>query len=415
VRRPGLSGVLAERQFRRYFVGQATSYLGDGLLPVAISFAVLDLTGSASDLGLVLAARMIPVVLFLLVGGVWADRLPRHLVMLGSDVGRGVVQALLAVLLLTGSAELWHLLVLQALYGVAEAFMRPAATGLLPALVPGDRLQQANSLMSATVNSAYIVGPLIAGALVATVGAGTAIAVDAATFAVSTVSLALLRVPARVARAERLPFLEELRDGWREFRSRTWLWATVAAASFYLLAVVAPLMVLGPVVADRELGGASAWGVIAAAIALGTLVGSIAAARARPARPILTIAVLLAGPAFTAIALAVPLPVSVIAVLGFVAGATEGFMEVVWITALQERIPPAALSRVSSYDTLGSFVFMPVGFALAGPVSEAIGLRATLVAVAIFALATSLLLVALPAVRAVRRVPAVTAERPGVV
>jgi MFS family permease len=132
-------GPLRERQFRRYFIGQTTSYLGDGLLPVAIAFAVLDLTGSATDLGLVLAARMVPVVLFLLAGGVWADRLPRQLVMVGSDVARGGAQALLAVLLLTGSAELWHLLVLQAVYGVGEAFWRPAATALLPSVVSAAR------------------------------------------------------------------------------------------------------------------------------------------------------------------------------------------------------------------------------------------------------------------------------------
>jgi MFS family permease len=396
-------GVLSESQFRRYFVGQTTSYLGDGLLPVAISFAVLDLTGSASDLGLVLAARMVPVVLFLLVGGVWADRLPRHLVMLGSDIGRGVVQGLLAVLLLTGSAALWHLLVLQALYGIAEAFMRPAASGLLPTIVPGERLQQANGLMSASVNTAYIVGPAIAGVLVAAAGSGTAIAIDAGTFAVSTASLALLRIPATAERAARLPFVTDLREGWHEFRSRTWLWATVAGFSFYLLAVISPLMVLGPVVADRELGGAGAWGAIAAAIGLGALAGSVAAVRIRPARPILTVCVLLAGPAFTAIALALELPTAVIAVLGLVAGATEGFLEVIWLTALQERIPAAALSRVSSYDTLGSFVFMPVGFALSGPVADAAGLTATLLGMAGCAVATALVLAMLPAVRAVRR------------
>ena len=398
------AGPLGERNFRRYFVGQTTSYLGDGLLPVAVSFAVLDLTGSASDLGLVLAARMVPVVLFLLVGGVWADRLPRHLVMLASDIVRGAVQAVLAVLLLTGTAELWHLLVLQALYGVGEAFMRPAATGLLPSLVAGERLQQANALLSASVNSAYIVGPALAGVLVATAGAGTAIAVDAGTFAVSTASLALLRVPAAAEHAERLPFLEDLRAGWREFASRTWLWATVVVASLFLLAVVAPLMVLGPVVADRELGGARDWGAIAAAIGIGTLVGSVCAARVRPVRPILAVAVLLGGPALTAAALALTLPVPVIGVLGFVAGATEGFIEVVWITSLQEGIPPAALSRVSAYDTLGSFVFMPIGFAVAGPVADAAGLEPTLLGIAAIALVLPLTLAAIPSVRAVTRV-----------
>jgi MFS family permease len=397
-------GVLSEPQFRRFFIGQTTSYLGDGLLPVAVSFAVLDLTGSASDLGLVLAARMAPVVLFLLVGGVWADRLPRHLVMLGSDIGRGVAQALLAVLLLTGTAELWHLLVLQAVYGIAEAFMRPAATGLLPTIVPAARLQRANALMAASVNTAYIVGPAVAGVIVATAGAGTAIAVDACTFAVSTVSLALLRVPRTVERATRLPFFADLRAGWDEFRSRTWLWATVAGFSFHLLTVVAPLMVLGPVVADRELGGAGAWGAIAAAIGIGALAGSVGASRVKPARPVLTISVLLAGAAFTALALALALPTPAIAVLGFAAGASEGFSEVIWLTALQEHVPGPALSRVSSYDTLGSFVFMPVGFAMAGPAADAVGLSTALAGIAVCAVATALVLASLPAIRGVRRV-----------
>jgi MFS family permease len=410
-RAPSL-GVLADSRFRRYFVGQATSYLGDGLLPVAVSFAVLELTGSASDLGLVLAARMIPVVLFLLVGGVWADRLPRHLVMLASDVGRGVAQGVLAVLLLTGAAELWHLIVLQAVYGVAEAFMRPASVGLLPTLVPRERLQAANALMATTVNAAYIVGPLAAGVIVAAAGSGWAIAIDAATFAVSTASLALLRIPPAADRIEPMPFFSDLRDGWREFSSRSWLWTTVAAASVYLLAVVAPLMVLGPVVADRELGGARAWGAIAASIGLGTLAGSVVAVRVRPGRPVLAFAVLLSGPALTAIALALALPTPVTAALGFVAGATEGFIEVVWTTTLQERIPPAALSRVSSYDTLGSFVFMPLGFALAGPAADALGLETTLVAIAVCAVAIAGALASLPGVRAVRRGPAPVGAAP---
>ncbi|MBD0348004.1 MAG: MFS transporter [Thermoleophilia bacterium] len=410
--RLGRLGALSEPQFRRYFIGQATSYLGDGLLPVAISFAVLDLTGSASDLGFVLAARMVPVVAFLLVGGVWADRLPRHLVMLASDAGRGGVQTALAVLLLTGTAELWHLLALQAVYGVAEAFWRPASTGLLPTIVSPGRLHQANAIMSVTVNGAYIVGPAAAGLLVATFGAGPAIAIDAGTFAVSTVALLFLRVPRAADRAERMPFVTELRAGWSEFVARSWLWATVAVGSLYLLLVVAPIMVLGPVVADRELGGAGAWGAIAAGIGLGTLVGAAAAGRVRPRRPILAVAVLLAGPALTALALAFAVPVALAAALGFVAGATEGFLEVVWITALQERIPLGSLSRVSAYDTLGSFVFMPVGFAVAGPAADAFGTRETLLAVAAFALFLPLLLAAVPGVRSVRRLEPRTAPAP---
>lgn len=411
IRVPSL-GALGERQFRRYFAGQTTSYLGDGLLPVAISFAVLDLTGSASDLGLVLAVRMVPVVLFLLAGGVWADRLPRHLVMVGSDVVRGGAQAMLAVLLLTGQAELWHLLVLQAVYGTAEAFWRPASTGLLPSIVSAGRLQQANALTAVSVNLAYVVGPATAGVLVATAGAGTAIAVDAATFAVSTAALLGLRVPALARTAGATGFAAELKEGWSEFVSRTWLWVMVVFASLFLLVVTAPLMVLGPVVADRKLGGAGPWGAIAAAIGIGALVGSGVAGRLRAERPMFVAALLFLGPALTAAALGFVLPTAVIAAAGFLAGVTEGVVEVIWITALQQRIPQAALSRVSAYDTVGSFVFMPVGFALAGPVAAAVGTRATLLGVAVFAVISTLMVAFVPGVRELRRLEATPAVSP---
>lgn len=399
-------GLLGERQFRRYFIGQTTSWLGDGLLPVAISFAVLDLTGSATDLGLVLAVRMLPLVAFLLVGGVWADRLPRQLVMVASDVVRGGTQGILAVLLVTGSAELWHLLVLQAVYGIGEAFWRPAATALLPSIVRAERLQQANALLAVSVNGSYTIGPAVAGILVATAGSGAAIAIDAATFGVSAVALLLLRVPALERPAEPSTFLADLRAGWREFVSRTWLWVVVVHAAVFHMLVVAPLMVLGPVVADRELGGAADWGFIAASIGIGVILGSGSASRLSPARP-LFVAVLAfsIGEALLAIALGLPASTLVIAVVGFVAGATEGFIEVAWITALQQRVTPTALARVGAYDTLGSFVFFPIGFALAGPASDAFGIQAVLFFAAATAVVLGFVVASLPSVRGFRRYP----------
>lgn len=396
--------MLGERQFRRYFIGQTTSWLGDGLLPVAISFAVLDLTGSATDLGLVLAVRMVPIVVFLLVGGVWADRLPRQVVMIASDLVRGATQGILAVLLLTGSAELWHVLVLQGVYGVGEAFWRPASTALLPSIVRKERLQQANALLAVAVNGSYTIGPALAGILVATVGSGVAIAIDAATFGVSTVALLLLRVPALEHPAERTTFLADLREGWREFASRTWLWVIVVHAALFHLLVVAPLMVLGPVVADRELGGAAAWGFIAASIGIGVILGSASASRLNPARP-LFVAVLgfSIGEALLATALGVPASTLVIAAVGFVAGATEGFIEVAWITALQQRVTQTVLARVSAYDTMGSFVFFPIGFALAGPASDAFGIQSVLFFAAGFAVVLGLAVSFLPSVRGLRR------------
>lgn len=396
--------MLGDRQFRRYFVGQTTSWLGDGLLPVAISFAVLDLTGSATDLGLVLAVRMVPIIVFLLVGGVWADRLPRQLVMIASDVVRGGTQAILAALLLTGSAELWHLLVLQAVYGTGEAFWRPAATALLPSIVSKGRLQQANALMAVAVNGSYTVGPVLAGILVSTVGSGAAIAIDAVTFGVSTVALLLLRIPPLQRPAEPTTFLADLREGWREFVSRTWLWVIVVHAAIFHLLVIAPLMVLGPVVADRELGGAADWGFIAASIGVGVIVGSASASRLSPARP-LFVAVLgySVGEALLATSLGLPAQTLVIALVGFVAGTTEGFIEVAWITALQQRVTQTVLARVSAYDTLGSFVFFPIGFALAGPASDAFGIQAVLFFAAGFAVVLGVFVASLPSVRGVER------------
>ena len=404
-------GVLADRQFRRYFLGQTTSWLGDGLLPVAISFAVLELTGSASDLGLVLAARMIPVVVFILIGGVWADRLPRQWVMIGSDVVRGGTQAILALLLLTGRAELWHVLALQVLYGAAEAFWRPASTALLPSIVPDERLQQANASLAVAVNGSYTVGPAVAGLLVATAGSGFAIAVDAGTFAVSTAALLTLRVPPLARPVEKPSFVSELRDGWHEFVSRTWLWVVVSWASLFLMLVIAPLMVLGPVVADDELGGAAGWGLIAASSGIGVVLGSLAAGRLRPSRPMLVAVIVSALSALFAVSLGLALSLAVIAAAAFVEGLGHGMFEVLWITALQQRVSGAALARVSSYDALGSFVFMPVGLAIAGPAAEAFGTPEVLFASAGFAVVSSVFVATLPAVRGVRAVTTYPATR----
>lgn len=347
---------------------------------------------------------MVPVVLFLLAGGVWADRLPRQLVMVGSDVVRGGMQAILAVLLLTGSAELWHLLVLQAVYGVGEAFWRPASTALLPSIVSRERLQQANALMAVSVNGSYTIGPAVAGLLVASAGSGVAIAVDAGSFAVSTAALLLLRVPALQRPAEPTTFLADLREGWREFASRTWLWVVVIYGAVFAMLVTAPLMVLGPVVADRELGGADDWGFIAAVMGIGVILGSASAGRLSPARPMLLGVLFFSiGTALFAVALGLPATTLAIAAAAFVSGVSEGLFEVIWITALQQRVTQTALARVSAYDTVGSFVFMPIGFALAGPMADGLGIRSVLIAAAGFAVVSGVAVALVPSVRGLRR------------
>ncbi|HET7854831.1 MAG TPA: MFS transporter [Gaiellaceae bacterium] len=397
-------GALRERRFRLLWFGQTTSTLGDGLVPVALSFAVIQtLDGSATALGIVLAAHMLPLVAFVLVGGVWADRLPRQFVMLGSDVIRGVVQATAAILLLSGAAEIWHLVVLIAVYGTAEAFFQPASTGLVPATVRPARLQQANALIGLSRSSSFIVGPAIAGVIAATTNPGIVFVVDAATFAVSAACLALLRLP-RVAReGERQSFFADLAGGWRELVSHTWLWVIVAWASTYLGIVVAPFLTLGPVIAKESLGGASAWGIIAAGWGAGSLGGYLLALRWKPSRPMLvcSLLVLLVAPAIVLLALRAP--ALVIAVAQAIGGIGMGFFSAVWQTTLQQHVREEALSRVSAWDWMGSLVFLPLGFVLVGPVSDAIGISTTLWVSVAWAVLSTCAVLLVPSVRNLRR------------
>jgi MFS family permease len=378
MRAPDMLGALRERRFRLLWLGQSTSALGDALVPVALAFAVLGLPGgSASDLGLVFAAQVLPLVTFILVGGVWADRLPRQIVMLTSDAVRGAVHATIAALLLTGAAQLWHLIALIAVYGAAEAFFRPAQSGLTPSTVSPERLQQANALLGFSASSANVLGPAVAGVIVAFGSAGLAFAIDAGTFAVSAVSLSLLRV-APAARAASESFLHELRLGWRDFTSRTWLWVEVAWATVFIFLALAPYLVLGPVVAKQSLGGAGAWAAILTGFGVGELAGGVLALRWKPERPLLAISALtlLTAPTFALLALRAPVALIVAAQLG--AGLSMGFYGAVWTTTMQQHVPPDRISRVSAYDWLGSLAFLPLGFALAGPVSGAIGVSTTL-------------------------------------
>jgi MFS family permease len=397
-------GALKEPQFRLLWLGQATSTLGDGLVPVALAFAVIQtLNGSATALGIVFAAHILPVVLFVLVGGVWADRLPRQIVMLVSDVIRCSVQATLAVLLLSGSAQLWHLVVLISIYGMAEAFFQPAVTGLVPAVVSPGRLQQANALLGLSRSLAFVVGPAVAGVVAATTNPGTVFVVDAATFALSATSLALLRLPRSRREGERHSFLADLKGGWHELVAHTWLWAIVAWASTMLCISIAPFMTLGPVIAKESLGGAASWGIIAAGWGAGSLGGGLLALRWKPRRPMFvccTLALFIA-PAVALLALRAPAPV--IAAAQAMGGIGIGFFGAVWQTTLQQHVPEEALSRVSAWDWMGSLAFFPLGFILAGPVSGLIGISTTLWISTGYMIVSTLAVLLVPSVRNLRR------------
>jgi MFS family permease len=364
MRRPGL-GVLQERDFRLLFTGQVVSQLGDSITPVALAFAILDLTGRAADLGYVFAARSLPLVAFLLIGGVFADRLPRRAVMIGADVVRLGTQATTAVLLISGHARIWEIAALQALHGIGTAFFNPAATGLTPQVVSKERLQDANGLRGLSMSASGIAGPAISAALVAGLGAGWALGVDSVTFLISAVCLARLRLPAHI----KLPpqsFLRDLLDGWTEFSSRSWVWVIVVCAAIGN-GFSGTFFVLGAAVSKADLGGASAWAVILASFSVGGLVGGLTVLRLKPHRPLVAACIAVLPWSIPPAMLALRTPVYAIAAVAFISGAGLMIFNSLWETTLQRHVPDASLSRVSAYDWFGSLLMQPLGFALVGP------------------------------------------------
>jgi MFS family permease len=397
-------GPLAERNFSLLFLSATVSRLGDGIATVALAFAVLETSGSATDLGIVLAARQVAEAALVLAGGVVADRLPRHRVLTGAAMLQGGAQAGTATLVLGGDASLPALVALQLLYGAGDGFVLPATTGLVPETLPGERLQQGNALLGLTTNTAQVLGPALGGVLVVASSPGTALAVDAASFVVAGSLLAGLRPLARAEAPERGTFFGDLRGGWDEFRSRTWLWGTVLLFGTGNLAFAA-YWVLGPFVSQRELGGASAWATLVTAFGAGSVVGGLVALRIRPSRPLLASVLATVPVLFQFAALAVPLPLPLLAAAAALGGAGIAVHLALWFTVLQQQIPPEAVARVSSYDALGSFVLLPLGSAIAGPLADAIGIRETLLLVAAIDAACIAAILAMPSVRAIRRPP----------
>jgi predicted MFS family arabinose efflux permease len=401
--RGGRLGALAEPQFRLLWIGQTASAAGDALIFVAVAFAVLQVGGSAADLGIVFAAFTVSNVALVLAGGVWADRLPRQLVMVACDVVRGVAEVILALLLIGGAAQVWHIAVGAAVIGGAGAFFGPASLGLIPQTVSAARLQQANALIGLSRNGTRIFGPPLAGALIAFFGSvGIVFLVDAVTFVVSAISLLLLRPAPREARpAEPQPFFAELASGWREVTARPWIVAAICAFAVSNVAG-APFIILGPVVAQEHLGGAAAWGLILTGGGIGGVIGGVLALRLHPRRPLMTGFMIMAATSLPALALVGPLPVLLIAGASMLSLIAIELANTWWYTMLQQHVPDHARSRVSSYDWLVSLVFQPLGFLLAGPLAAWIGLTATLVGAAVIGLLANYGVLLVRAVREVQ-------------
>jgi MFS family permease len=399
--------VLRESEFRKLFFGQATSVVGVMFTLVALPFAVLEIGGTATDIGVVEAANLVPLAVFLLIGGVWADRLPRQKVMLVADFLRFGLQCTTAALLVVGVAEVWHLALLQVGMGICEAFFRPAAVGLIPQVVSGPRLQQANGLSSLVMSASITIGAVLAGFVVAAVGPGWGIGIDGLTYLVS--AWFLLRLRPSAFRGRRVPaaqaagpgralageeavtggetatggpggpgFFRDLAAGWREFTSHTWLWVMVAGVSLFLFAIEGPVQVLGPIVARDVYDGARTWGFTSAAMGIGQIAGGLVSLRWRPRRPMLVIAAGMSLAAIPVALLAMQAPVWTLYVSLAVMGIEWGLYDPFWMTCMQRVVAPEMISRVSSYDYLGSLAFYPAGLALAGPLADAFGVTTVL-------------------------------------
>jgi MFS family permease len=394
---PDRFAVLRERDFRLFWIGNVVSLTGDYMLPVALSFAVLEKYDEGS-LGVVLSAHSFPMVALLLFGGVVADRFPRRAVLMTSDGISCVTQACAAALLLTGNWQLWQLALLEGLRGAAHAFASPTYVGLVPEVASAERLQEANALRNIGWSSANVVGPALAGVLVVLGGGALALAVNAASFGVSVVTLAAIRPRAAVAR-ERSSMLGDLREGWVEFRSRTWLWVIVAQFGIFHLLTLPAVYVLGAALSKSHYGGAGAWATALTATGIGSLLGGLVALHVHPRRPLLVATIGVFGYGLFALALATRAPLPLLVAAGAASGIGFSVFGALWETTLQRLVPPDKLSRVSAYDWFGSVALLPLGYVLIGPFTAWFGVT-TMLWVAVAALV-------LPTV-AVLCVPAVT-------
>ncbi len=406
----GRFGALSEPNFRRLWIGQTASAAGDGLTGVALTFAVLMISDSVTDLGIVVGAFMVPRLVFMLVGGVWADRMPRKRLMIVSDLVRAAAQLAIAAAVLTGTEALWIYVVASLVSGTASAFFTPAFVGLVPQTINDDRLQSANALLTISQSFARFFGPVAAGLAVAAGLIGPLFILDAATYAFSALLLWRLTVDS-VAQGVRQRFIDDLADGWRQVARRRWLVNSLAAFAFVNLAFPA-FFVLGPAIVQQGLGGAPDWGVTVALFSLGALVGAAVALRWRPRRPLIaTFSLLLILPASLLVLGASP-PLAVLAGGAFVASAATTLADTIWHTTLQQEVPREHLSRVSSFDWTISLIIFPLGAALAGPLAESLGFQSALLVLALVSGIPPALVLLAPSVRSIGRGKAAVATEP---
>lgn len=363
--------------FRYLFFGRLFTVLGNGIAPIALAFAVLDIGGSASDLGIVVASRSLCNVLFLLVGGVVADRYSRSRVLVSSAVVAAVSQAIVAWSVLDGSATVISLTLLGALNGAAAGIALPASSALVPQVVPATDLRQANALIQLGIYGGTVMGASLGGIITSAVGPGWGLAIDAMGFAVSAPLYFLIRVKSSKAAASHGNILRDIKEGWAEFAGRSWIWSIVLQFAIINVAFNGIVVVLGPMIADASFGLAR-WGIIVAAHSAGLIAGSFLAMKWHPRRDLFIGAMLAGLYALPIFMLSQNASAALLIVGFFIAGMSLGLFGVTWAHSLQTYIPPDKLARVYAYDAMGSFIAIPFGQLVAGPLATHFGMSAVL-------------------------------------
>ena len=369
-------------RYRLLLAARFVSNIGNGMAPIALAFGVLSLDGAdAGSLSLVTTSQMVPLVAFLLLGGVAADRFGRSQLVGSTDIIGSFVVAVSAIAFLTGNASVPLLCVNGFIFGVLNALWYPAFSGLMPMIVPGPLLQGANSILGFGANVGYTLGASAAGFIVATAGPGWGLLGDATSFLIAGLLVLSLRLPKTFGEKsdeDRTSMVTQLRVGWKDFSSRRWIVLIVGAFAFYHLAFEAFIAVLAPVHMKDEFDGARAMGTMMFGFGLGSILGTGLAFRFKPRRPLLiAVGVMPMGAAWIlATGFSAPLWTLFLAAAG--TGVAIDVMYANWMTTLQTNVPEEALSRVGSYDAFGSLAFAPVGLLVAGPMVHALGSRASI-------------------------------------
>jgi MFS family permease len=398
---------LGERRFRLFFVGQLCSQAGSAMVGVALTFAVIDSGGKASQVGLVLAAQAIPMVLIPVAGGAVADRFSRRTVMLGADALRVLSQGMLAAVILSGRPELWHLALLAAITRVGDAFFMPATSGLIVESVSDHNRQQANALTELATTITFTLGPAASAALVALWSPAIAIAIDAATYAISAICLSLLPPPRRTREDTSTP-LQQLKEGWHQFASRPWIWAVLLQFTVFHILVLGPYLVLGPILTNLHFGGPTSWGLIQSGLGAGGALGGVVMLRRRFTWPMraAVIGALAWAPVVAALSFPSP-PLAALMCLSFLAGIGVSVFTISWQTSIQDHVPQANLSSVNAYDVMLSMVSVSAGLAAAGPLADWLGAPTLLAIGSVTQIATCLALLASANIRDLPRIAAI--------